>query len=104
MSSVPRQQQHLITADMNASMQASAHAMRSRPGASTAKCVAALLVSEFQHCVSEEARVLTTFTADRALKLSIPVSRIGTFMARWEAGSGTAARTPSLRPHIEATA
>jgi hypothetical protein len=92
MSSVPQQQQHLTSADMNMIIRVHAGACTRNAisaGSLDAKRLAAPLVSEFQHGVSEEPGLLAAFTADGALNPSIPVSRmakfIGNALSEWEA-------------------
>src|SRR5690606_36272261 len=70
MSSVPQQQQHLTSADMNMIIRVHAGACTRNAisaGSLDAKRLAAPLVSEFQHGVSEEPGLLAAFTADGAL-------------------------------------
>ena len=111
MSSVPQQQQHLTSADMNMIMRVHAGACTRNAisaGSLEAKRLAAPLVREFQHGVSEEAGLLAAFTAGGALKLGIPVSRMGKFignaLSEWEAENGTAPLRLLPHPHDEAAA
>lgn len=96
MSSAIQHQQYMTPADMNMIMRVHARVCAGnaiRAGSPDAQRLAALLIREFQHGVSEEAGLLAAFTADGALKLSIPVSRmkkfIGDTLGEWKADGKT---------------
>lgn len=97
MSSVSQHRQHLTSADMDMIMRVHATVCAKNAimtGSVDAERLAALLVREFQHGVNEETALLAAFTADGALKLSVPVGRmkkfIGNALDEWEPAGKTA--------------
>ena len=76
-------QQHLSSDDMSMIMRVHAAVCAENhidPKSVMAERLARLLVREFQHGVSKEADLLTAFTANRDMKLSVPLRNMGTFM------------------------
>lgn len=96
MSSVSQHRQHLTSADMDMIMRVHARVCAKNAivtGSRDAERLAALLVREFQHGVNEEAALLTAFTTDGALRLSVPVGRMKKFIGdtpdEWEPAGKT---------------